>query len=206
MTERFKRLGVAIATALLLVPTVSAKQYLNEDFAYPAGDLYNQGGWLKFYSNRTEAPIQIGAPALTYPGYQDAAKGSAVTISGNNNGKDQRLWKEFSPKGITSGACYASMLINVTDAQDKFFPFAFIKPGYAGFADEKTGREYARLVIEKGSADGKYKVSVGKGSNNGTYVADELDLGKTYLMVVKYDFTNDKTTESVSIYVNPTTF
>lgn len=196
-------MGVAAAAALLLVPTITAKQYLSEDFAYPPGNLYNQGGWLK-YGKNTEAPIQVVAEQLSYPGYQDAADGKAVKLSGNNNGKDQRLWKEFSTDGLTAGACYASMLLNVSEANGKNYLFSFVKTGYSGFADEKIGTDYGRLFVEKGSTDGKYKVSIAKNTASGTYFDTELNLGETYLVVVKYDFTAADG-ETVSLWINPAT-
>lgn len=207
MTERFKRLGVAIATALLLVPTVSAKQYLNEDFAYPAGDLYNQGGWLQ-YGNQSAAPIQVGATALTYPGYQDAAKGSAVTLNGENNAQDQRLWKEISGSEITSGALYASMLINVNAVPANNYFFSFIATGYSGFADKKTGTLYGKVMVDKGSTESTYKIGIGKTGAAGTLNAtasQELDLGKTYLVVLKYQFVDGDKNDVVSLWVNPVT-
>jgi hypothetical protein len=60
----------------------NAQRLLTEDFDYDPGDLYGKGGegaagWVKYGGNAAD-PIQVVAPSLTYPGYQDQAAGNAV--------------------------------------------------------------------------------------------------------------------------------
>lgn len=204
---RLKRLSALAATAMLLgAGTAQATQYLNENFDYPAGNLYGQGGWVKI-GKFAEAPIQVGATPLVYPGYQSAAAGSAVTLAGNNNAQDEKLWIAPLGDNVTEGTFYASMLVKVTEATaDMNYFFNFVYANSSGFGDGKSGGYYGHILVTAGDTPGKYKLGIAKSQTTmqATY-AQELNLGETYLMVLKYEIVSGNSNDVLSFWLNPAT-
>lgn len=202
--------AAALLGALSLLPTrASAELLLTENFEYTAGGLYNQGGWLH-YSKNVNEPIQVVSPALTYAGYQDTETGlSAKLIGTDATTAHERLQKQFDANGITSGNVYASALINVTKGGTGGVYFMTLCQRGAkadnGIINEKTGSELYRLFsTSDGCAEGKFKLGISK---NGASVqngwSEELDLGKTYLVVMKYTFVEGANNDEMVLYINP---
>ena len=194
---------------LLLAPSgVHAQMYLNENFNYPEGDLYGQGGWMK-YASSSGGAIQVVNNPLTYTGYQDDANGNAVELLNVASGQD--LQKKFTEgdEHINSGTLYYSALINVKaagDADDKVYFMAIVsKTATGNVADGKSGTEYARLFALAGE-EGKFKLGVSRSSAKPVMSEEEYELNKTYLVVVKYECVDGVTNDEVSLFVNPVNF
>lgn len=188
------------AMATLIGTTANAERLLTENFEYNLGNLYSQGGWLK-YGTQAAGPVQVIDNALTYPDYQDKAVGKAVHLTQVASGED--LMRAVSATAITSGKVYLSALVKVNAVADDQYFLAFIQPTSAGIVDKKTPPENTRLIASKGSADGKFVFKISRNSATLFESTEEFELGKTYLVVMSYEFKTGDKNDVVQLWVNP---
>lgn len=188
------------AMATLIGTTANAERLLTENFEYNLGNLYSQGGWLK-YGTQAASPMQVIDNALTYPDYQDKAVGKAVHLTQVASGED--LMRAVSETAITSGKVYLSALVKVNAVADDQYFLAFIQPTSAGIVDKKTPPENTRLIASKGSADGKFVFKISRNSATLFESTEEFELGKTYLVVMSYEFKEGTKNDVVQLWVNP---
>lgn len=188
------------AMATLIGTTANAERLLTENFEYNLGNLYSQGGWLK-YGTQAAGPVQVIDNALTYPDYQDKAVGKAVHLTQVASGED--LMRAVSATAITSGKVYLSALVKVNAVADDQYFLAFIQPTSAGIVDKKTPLENTRLIASKGSADGKFVFKISRNSATLFESTEEFELGKTYLVVMSYEFKEGTKNDVVQLWVNP---
>lgn len=188
------------AMATLIGTTANAERLLTENFEYELGNLYSQGGWLK-YGTQAAGPVQVIDNALTYPDYQDKALGKAVHLTQVASGED--LMRAVSETAISSGKVYLSALVKVNAVADNQYFLAFIQPTSAGIVDKKTPPENTRLIASKGSADGKFVFKISRNSATLFESTEEFELGKTYLVVMSYEFKEGTKNDVVQLWVNP---
>ena len=188
------------AMATLIGTTANAERLLTENFEYELGNLYFQGGWLK-YGTQAAGPVQVIDNALTYPDYQDKAVGKAVHLTQVASGED--LMRAVSETAISSGKVYLSALVKVNAVADDQYFLAFIQPTSAGIVDKKTPPENTRLIASKGSADGKFVFKISRNSATLFESTEEFGLGKTYLVVMSYEFKEGTKNDVVQLWVNP---
>lgn len=188
------------AMATLIGTTANAERLLTENFEYELGNLYSQGGWLK-YGTQAAGPVQVIDNALTYPDYQDKAVGKAVHLTQVASGED--LMRAVSETAISSGKVYLSALVKVNAVADDQYFLAFIQPTSAGIVDKKTPPENTRLIASKGSADGKFVFKISRNSATLFESTEEFELGKTYLVVMSYEFKEGSKNDVVQLWVNP---
>lgn len=188
------------AMATLIGTTANAERLLTENFEYELGNLYSQGGWLK-YGTQAAGPVQVIDNALTYPDYQDKAVGNAVHLTQVASGED--LMRAVSETAISSGKVYLSALVKVNAVADDQYFLAFIQPTSAGIVDKKTPPENTRLIASKGSADGKFVFKISRNSATLFESTEEFELGKTYLVVMSYEFKEGTKNDVVQLWVNP---
>ena len=192
-------LGILAIVALCGVPA-QAERMLTENFEYELGNLYSQGGWLK-YGTQAAGPVQVIDNALTYPDYQDKAVGKAVHLTQVASGED--LMRALSETAISSGKVYLSALVKVNAVADDQYFLAFIQPTSAGIVDKKTPPENTRLIASKGSVDGKFVFKISRNSATLFESTEEFELGKTYLVVMSYEFKEGTKNDVVQLWVNP---
>ena len=188
------------AMATLIGTTANAERLLTENFEYELGNLYSQGGWLK-YGTQAAGPVQVINNALTYPDYQDKALGKAVHLTQVASGED--LMRAVSETAISSGKVYLSALVKVNAVADDQYFLAFIQPTSAGIVDKKTPPENTRLIASKGSVDGKFVFKISRNSATLFESTEEFELGKTYLVVMSYEFKEGTKNDVVQLWVNP---
>lgn len=188
------------AMATLIGTTANAERLLTENFEYELGNLYSQGGWLK-YGTQAAGPVQVIDNALSYPDYQDKAVGKAVHLTQVASGED--LMRAVSETAISSGKVYLSALVKVNAVADGQYFLAFIQPTSAGIVDKKTPPENTRLIASKGSADGKFVFKISRNSATLFESTEEFELGKTYLVVMSYEFKEGTKNDVVQLWVNP---
>lgn len=205
------RLTTMAAAAVMLSATVAPAfaadtpptRIIDENFEYPVGNLYQQGGWVKYGPNAA-APVQVVAGSQVYQGYIDAETGNQVALSDTKSGEDMmRLFSET----YTSGSLYASFLLNVESAPTSTpgYFFSFASQSTAGLADGKSSSEYGRLFAKQ-SSETTYTLSatMGKAYKEQSW-SPEMEYGKTYLVVLKYDIVEGTANDVVSVWVNPAT-
>lgn len=188
------------AMATLIGTTANAERLLTENFEYELGNLYSQGGWLK-YGTQAAGPVQVIDNALTYPDYQDKAVGKAVHLTQVASGED--LMRAVSETAISSGKVYLSALVKVNAVADDQYFLAFIQPTSAGIVDKKTPPENTRLIASKGSADDKFVFKISRNSATLFESTEEFELSKTYLVVMSYEFKEGTKNDVVQLWVNP---
>lgn len=203
--------STALALSMLISTSASAEVLLSEDFNYPAGNLYGQGGWLQ--SNNKTNPIQVTTSTLSLDGF---ASGKSIKLSPVDS-QDQDCQKPIvaakadgTYEGITDGTIYAAMLVNVQNVTDNIYFAAFSTTNTSNLIKDSasfTG-PYGATFVMKSETEGKYKIAISKGS--GTNVAKaisdkELDYNTTYLLVVKYTAIPGTTNDTFEAWVNPVT-
>ena len=191
-----KKSYLLILFSLLLLPlSFSNGHFFIENFDYPVGDTLTSHGRTA-HSGATTNPILVTSPGLTYPGYPSSGIGNAATLTVNGQDVNQ----QFTP--LTSGAIYASVMVNVTSAQtgDYFFHL-----GLANSTSIYMGRVYVKQAANSNLAFGLSKTSLGGGLNVQAVYSDSIySPATTYLLVLKYQFNPDVADDSVFLFINPT--
>jgi len=189
-----KKSYLLVLFSLLFIPmSLSYGQFFIENFDYPVGDSLTQHGWVA-HSGTTNG-ILVTSPGLTYPDYPSSGIGNAATIT--TSGQDVN--KQYTP--LTSGAVYASLMVNVASAQtgDYFFHL-----GLANTTSIYMGRVFVKNALNGNLAFGLSKTSLGGTLNIQAVYSDSIyATGTTYLLVLKYKFNPDTNDDSVYLYINP---
>lgn len=191
--------------AIMTITTISAKSIWTEHFNHNVGDLttlttqddLSYLDYTNWYYNAsgTNAHMQVADTNLTYPNYCTKATGKAVKISA----KSYKTGRQFAD--ITTGSVYVSALVKINTLQgsdDTKEYFLCMTPDIAGSS------AFARLYTKK-SSDG-YQLGIAKFAEASGYLrySQKLNYGKTYLLVMKYEFADGEKNDFVSLYINPT--
>lgn len=192
--------------------TASAETYLAETFDYVEGNLYGNGKWVK-YGKKTTAPIQVAKSPLTFAGYQDNAAGKAVRLTKESGEYCQMLFRD---KGTDAakGTVYYSALVNVSELPSGSRTAAFMALTGANsldatkFGDAEAGSEGAGLFAQASGEGFKLGVSrnvanLGNVKTSVAWADKECAIGKTYLVVVKYEIIDGADNDRISLWVNP---
>lgn len=192
--------------------TASAETYLAESFDYAEGNLYGNGKWVK-YGKKTTAPIQVAKSPLTFAGYQDNAAGKAVRLTKESGEYCQMLFRD---KGTDAakGTVYYSALVNVSELPSGSRTAAFMALTGANsldatkFGDAEAGSEGAGLFAQASGEGFKLGVSrnvanLGNVKTSVAWADKECAIGKTYLVVVKYEIIDGADNDRISLWVNP---
>jgi hypothetical protein len=164
-----------------LITSLSFGQTLiteNFDYGGVAGELVVQSGgiWAQHSGSGGADAVGYDTNPLVMASYPSSNIGGSATISASNS---QDVNRTFT--SVTTGSVYASALVNLSavTAGGNYF-YHFRDAGGAFF-----GRTYAK-------DDGAGKILFGiREDGNGTivYGTTPYDLGVTYLLVLKYDYT-----------------
>lgn len=207
----FSRLPFVLSLlSLLFLPMVGAKAQIaySENFDYAAGPLYGQGGWGKYGSN-TDNQIAITDDALAFEGYPGGVPAKSVKMYAPVSSEDLLVRFDQSENGVLSGTVYYSLLLRVNEAPTKaVYSFAFLQRTKSYVVqDGKSPTELGKFFIAPADEAGKVKFGIDKSSSKPVYSADTYEVGKTYLIVVKYDINEEEpTNDIVSLYVNPQSY
>jgi len=159
-----------------------------EDFEYSAGALLTSSGWLQSGSTAT-SPVKTVQPGLSFSGYSSSNVGNAAELLTSGQDVD----KDFTP--AVDGSVYLSFMMNVKSALTGDY-FIALSPSTA--QTNYFGRVYLKS-FGSGCLIGISKSTETTGAVYGTTV---LALGKTYLVIVRYDFMVATTTDDVlKVYV-----
>ncbi len=179
---------------LLLVPiNLSFGQFFIENFDYAAGDSLTQHGWVAH--SGTSNAIFVTSPGLTYTDYPSSGIGNAATLT--TTGQDVN--KQYTP--VTTGAVYASIMVNVASAQtgDYFFHL-----GLSNTTSIYMGRVYVKLASNGNLAFGLSKTSLGGALAITAVYSDSIyTTGVTYVLVLKYQFNPDVNDDVAYLFINP---
>ena len=178
---------------VLLPLNLSFGQFFVENFDYPAGDSLTQHSWVAH--SGTSNAIFVTSPGLTYPDYPSSGIGNAATLT--TTGQDVN--KQYTP--LTTGAVYASFMVNVASAQtgDYFFHL-----GLSNTTSIYMGRVYVKLASNGNLAFGLSKTSLGGTLAITAVYSDSIyTTGVTYVLVLKYQFNPDVNDDVAYLFINP---
>ncbi len=185
-----------LALSFVLSSSIFAQTVLDETFNYTVGDSLAAHTWVGHsWSTSTNNTILVTSGGLTYNGFVNSGKGNSVVMK--PTGED--LHKSLGDS-ITSGAVYASFLVNVSAAQTGDYFFHFINNNLA--QNIYRARVYAKLAANGGVAFGITKGVIPVKWNDS--LTTPYTLNTTYLIVVKYSFASGTGNDTVSLWVNPT--
>ncbi|MFC2102829.1 T9SS type A sorting domain-containing protein [Bacteroidota bacterium] len=166
-----------------------------ENFDFPAGDLLAYHGWVNHSGTGTFVPLVAGS--LTYTGYPASGIGNHIELAGGGGSRED-IHRGFS--NVSSGACYAAFLVNVS-ASD-------VNDGYvAHFIPPFPTFNYRGRLFMMDDGSGNLKFGISKGSSSIVqYVTANYVYNTTYLLVIKYEYVGDATgtDDIVKLFVNPT--
>jgi hypothetical protein len=188
---------------LLLCLTATAigqSNYVAEDFDYPDGNALTEHGWFAHSAAETN-PILVSVPGLNWAGYIGSAAGNSALV--NNTGQDVN--KPF-PANISSGKAYSSFLIRINSASTTGFFFHY---GYytnnetpnAEFSNLATAFRARTFVTQGTNAETQFKLGLSFNTTSALGETVDLNIGETYLVVVKYEFIDGPDNDEVSLYV-----
>jgi hypothetical protein len=190
-----KKSYLLVLFSLLLIPfSFSYGQFFVEEFDYPVGDSLSQHGWA-IHSGGTTNGILVTSPGLTYSGYASSGIGNAATLTVSG----QDVNKQYTP--ITSGAIYASIMVNVTSAQtgDYFFHL-----GLANTTSIYMGRVYVKVASNGNLQFGLSKTSLGGTLGIQAVYSDSIyTTNTTYLLILKYQFNPGAADDVAYLFINP---
>ena len=210
-SKSFMTWAFMLLVALLAVPIggeAQTKFGFQENFNYPAGELHNQGGWVR-YGGNSEAPVLVLDKALAYAGYNDEAPAKCVKLSNTKSGEDLMVRFTDDDEGIKSGNVYFSAVINVeSQPSGNVYVLALVpRTMKSVIAEGMNPVELGRLFIGKGDNDDEVKVGVERGGAKPVYSETPLKLNQNYLVVLKFEINAvDKGKDNVYLYVNPTSY
>lgn len=203
-------LGGAIL-AMAIPFSAHAGLLLEENFDYPVGDLYEQGSWILATTNTADQIAVVDNP-LTLPGYHTAAKGKAARMTATGMTKTQSYAVKASDDPILNDKIYASFLLNVLEAPAKGSPYliTFAGANRSGYTDNNANlSQVGRIHLAPGSSASTCKLAYSKNTGmasltDANYYASELEIGKTYLIVMSYEFKDGTKNDVFSVWVSPT--
>lgn len=202
-----KHLFTFLFTGFIALLSQAQTPLLVEHFDYPAGDSLQANGWTG-HSAATTNRIKVtdGGLSWSQTPYLGSGIGNAAAV--NNTGSDEnRALGTF----VRSGAVYAGFLIRVngtvtTNNQGYFFHMGeyadTTNPVYTTISTAFRARTY----VVPGSTAANFRMGITFNSSTapstpGVDASRDLDTGKTYLVVVKYQFVPGDANDSVSLYV-----
>ncbi len=169
-----------------------------ENFDYGSCDIVDistnsefMSSWA-FQSNGTD-PLKYNTTGLTYLGYASSGIGGSGQYEG---GADDDFRREISGStGISSGALYASFMLNVVGAGAADY--------FLSFMDNNSNPSFYGLVQMRSSGLG-YQLGIRK-STTGTIVWNTpvLSFNSTYLIVVKNEFVSGSVNDVFKMWIIP---
>lgn len=198
--------SLLLALILLTSPISFAAVVLTEDFQYIAdSELEGQGSpnaWTvstKADNAITATPsFSVSATGLTMENYGEGlqATGLGATIPQStleNTSKQRVVYKTFDTNTtIKSGAIYAAFLLNVATPSNNARDFI-------SFEGSTGTTQRARLFTKK--SGNNYQLGITR-ANTTPVFTNVLETGKTYLVVLKYEFVEGAANDIASVFVN----
>lgn len=188
---------------LLLMSFVSAG-FAQTYIPFSGTGALTSNGWLT-HSGITGQQTILTTPSdngssLSYPGLATSSGNRTSMIAGNTEDVNTPL-----TASITTGAVYFSVLVKVTDAAQLNLNTATGDYGLSltSVSATNTTAFQGRIYFKQGTAANTFVVGAlnnSGGTATPTYIATDLSVNTTHLLVLKYDIA----TNTASLFVNPT--
>jgi hypothetical protein len=160
------------------------------------------------HSNSLAGTIDVIANSLDYSGFASST-GNKVYIPGANGSVSRDVNR---PAGLTAGqnTIYYSFLLNIVDNTQLSTSATFFTSGGNGYfihmattSGATAGNFYGRVGIRSTNSGTNFRLGIANFGNVFTEVTTDFSFGTTYLVVVKYAYTNPGT-DVAYIWINPT--
>jgi hypothetical protein len=208
--SRFIYLNCALLLSfsiLGLLATKAQTSLLEEQFDLPAGALIRDHGWYA-HSAASTNPLAVSGPGLFWTQTPYRGSGQGLSLAVNNTGSDEN--RPFSTN-VDTGSVYSSFLFKVEGAVDSsaegyFFHYieynSVTTPVYTSVATAHRARTY----LVRGDTPATFRLglafnSASVPSNQGIDLTGPLDIGITYLAVLKYEVIPGADNDIVSLYL-----
>ena len=168
----------------LSLQTVNSQPLLVENFDYPDGTDLSTVGW-NIHSG-TENPIDVVVPGLSFFGYPLSNIGGAARLDANYVDVN----KTFTTQ--TEGTVYAAFMVAVMNFADGYFLHFGVNPFSANTF-------FGKVFMSYSGADWYFGVS--KISSSPALASIPIQLGSTYLFVLKYEIVDGASNDNVSLYI-----
>lgn len=177
--------------------------FLIENFNYSASQALTANNWTAHSSLGTN-PILVSESGLSFAStnYIGSGIGNAALLT--NTGED--LNRPFT-ESANSGSVYASFLMKVNapfsaSGVGFFFHYGYYSdvnsPVYTALNTAFRARTHVAMGTD---ANTQFKLGLSFNANAPTATTDNLNIGETYLVVVKYKFIDGATNDEVSLFV-----
>lgn len=196
--KQFYTILFFLTTSIIL----GQSNYLVDNFDYTAGQALTANGW-NAHSGGTTNPVTVSSEGLSWTGYIGSAVGNAALVT--NTGQDVN--KRFGAD-ISSGTVYGSFLmkVNAKTSLGYFFHFGFYSNTATPVLTALSTSFRARTYVNQGTnPDTQFKLGLTFSSSKVTDGGEttDLNIGETYLVVVKYAFKEGDLNDEVSLFVFP---
>jgi len=175
---------------------------VTDDFDYgnSTGNLTDLSAQWKGHSG-SGSFVQYNTNSLTFEGYVNSGVGGSISFS-HGSGSRQDINYLFSSTGINSGAVYASMLINLSNAGGTSFTY-FAHLMEDGGAVPNSFVFLGRMFVREGSAGATtFNIGISKSSTSNIEWSEDLAISGTYLVILKYLFKGDSNTDdTVNLFI-----
>ena len=178
----------------------SQSNYIAENFDYTAAQVLTDNGWTA-HSGGTTNPVSVSDGGLTWTGYIGSGVGNAALVT--NTGQDVN--KRFGAD-ISSGTVYASFLmkVNAKTSLGYFFHFGYYSNTTTPVLTSVSSAFRARTYVNQGTnPDTQFKLGLAFNATSTQGETSDLNIGETYLVVVKYAFKDGDLNDEVSLFVFP---
>lgn len=178
---------------------------LNENFSYNPGQLTDAGGganvgggnWVT--NTGTGSYLQISSGSLSYTGYPSSNINNKLDIVSSTSSAED-TYRSFTT--VTAGKAYAAFLFNVTNSTGLTATGDY----FAALLPSASTSAYAgRIYIQTGTTANQFRMGLRYNSADVavTYSTTDLNVGTTYLMVLKYQIIAGTPNDIVSLFINP---
>lgn len=191
-----KKIFTCILAAMLAMP-LFATVLLTESFDYtysssPVNALssVSNSNWTQ--GTGTSTNLYVAENSLIMANYCPEATGKSVQYSSGSCIN----YRTF--ESINTGALYMSALINLKSvASGKVGPIFALGSGNA------SSKQYGRVIAK--TVEGGYQLGIAKYTESTTYMrySRTLELDKTYLVVVRYDFVAGEKNDEAYLWIDP---
>lgn len=167
---------------------------LTEYFNYATGSTLVSNGWIA-HSGAGTNPLTVVNQQLKFSGYAGSGQGKAVAVMATGQDAHKVL-----PTYVTTGTVYAAFLVKVTSASLTGDYFFHLGP-------DEIGTSFYNRVFVKKDAINRLAFGIQKTSGTGTtqsYTDHIYVMGRTYLIVVGYEFGSGVGDDVAVLSVNPT--
>ena len=206
-----KKIFTVLFLAMCVWSTANAQLWLEENFNYPVGNLEQVASnaeliehvWMPSMkaADANGVSPQVAEGALTYAGYASSGKGKKVVL-------DAKIGDANDSQRIS---VYYMDTLGKRDTVSMYAAFLF-KPLSA---KNTSGRDFAiwegsvsssmargRVFLAKSGS--MVKVGVSKNSSTISAWTNDLAIGETHLLVMKYEVVPGEKNDIIKVFVNPT--